>query len=75
MEQDCLCPLGDPNHCSSCNELQADYDQYCLEIYQSYLWYKEQNLIKMHFGSGAARNCNLEGLGRTFHSKYFKREI
>jgi hypothetical protein len=54
MEQDCLCPLGDPNHCSSCNKLQADYDQYCLEIYQSYLWYKEQNLIETYIDNQGA---------------------
>ena len=54
MEQNCLCLLGDPNHCSSCNKLQADYDQYCLEIYQSYLWYKEQHLIETYIDNQGA---------------------
>jgi hypothetical protein len=54
MEQNCLCPLGDPNHCSSCNELQADYDKYCLEMYQSYLWHKEQNLIETYIDNQRA---------------------
>ena len=42
MVQNCLCALGDPNHCTSCSELQAEYDNYCLEMHESYLWYKEQ---------------------------------
>jgi len=42
MVQNCLCALGDPNHCTSCSELQAEYDKYCLEMHESYLWYKEQ---------------------------------
>jgi hypothetical protein len=54
MEQDCLCPLGDPNHCSSCNELQAEFDNYCSEMYASYLWNKEQELIETHIDNQGA---------------------
>lgn len=47
MEQNCLCALGDPNHCSSCSELQVEYDTYCLEMQDAYSWHREQELLEM----------------------------
>jgi hypothetical protein len=40
----CACLLGDENHCDSCAELQAEYDAYCINMYESYLEFKEEGM-------------------------------
>jgi len=44
MDQNCLCAIGDPNHCSSCDELQDEFNTYCFEMHEAYLHNEEEQL-------------------------------